>query len=341
MSDPITSPESAQTFRALRVEKPAQNEYTRHIQTLALSTLPDQPVRIRVHYSALNYKDALSAHGHRGITRHYPHTPGIDAAGVVSHSQSPDWHVGQKVIVTSYDLGMNTAGGLAEYIQVPAEWCVPLPEGLSLKESMVLGTAGFTAALALEKLQRVGLKPESGPVVVTGASGGVGSLAVALLAKLGYEVWAVTGRQEAHEWLQTLGANQILERSEVDDRSGKALLRSRWAGAIDTAGGTILSTLLRSCHKEGAVAACGLVQAPEFPATVYPFILNGVHLLGVDSAEYPLTPRQQLWQKLASTWKLPDLESLSTELPLDAVPRALENMLQGSSPLGRQVVCLP
>lgn len=327
------------TYRALQAVLNPDGSYGQLLTTLPLAALPPHPVRVRVHWSALNYKDALSASGHKGVTRNYPHTPGIDAAGVVEASQDERFKPGDAVIVTSHDLGMNTPGGLAEYISVPGDWIVPLPQGLSLKESMILGTGGITAALALHKLLRNELAPEQGPVVVTGASGGVGSLAVALLAKLGFTVWAVSGSEDAYDWLKQLGAERCLPRSEVSDSSTRPLLKPRWAGAIDTVGGEMLVSLLKACQKEASVAACGLVASAELPATVYPFILNGVNLLGVDSAEFSPQLRQQLWQRLGSDWKLDTLDSLATELTLDEVPEALTRMLSGQT-RGRQIVNL-
>lgn len=326
------------SYRALRVSENA-GQYIQEICDCPWDTLPEHPITVRVHSAALNYKDALSASGHKGVTRHYPHTPGIDAAGIVEASEDPSIPVGRPVIVTSYDLGMNTPGGLAEYIRVPAEWIVPLPEGLSLEESMIMGTGGLTAAMALHKLQHNGVHPNSGPVVVTGASGGVGSMAVSILAQADYEVWAVTGSPEAHAWLQELGASQCLSREELQDESGRPLLRPRWAGAIDTVGGQTLSNLLKATQKEGVVAACGLVQSPELALTVYPFILNGIHLVGIDSAEYPMPLRQKLWQKLAQEWKPPGLQQLKQCLNLEDVPEALQRMLQGQT-RGRLIVKL-
>lgn len=331
---------STSSFRALQVSELTDGSFTRQIVHRELADLPEHPVLIRVHWSSLNYKDALSAAGNKGVTRKYPHTPGIDAAGIVESSLDERFQPGDQVIVTSHDLGMNTAGGLAEYIRVPGDWIVPLPAGMSLRQSMVLGTAGLTAGMALYKLERNGQRPEAGPLVVTGASGGVGSLAVALLAQAGYDVLAVTGRPEHHAWLQALGAKQCLSREEVTDTSTRPLLRSRWAGAIDTVGGPILATLMRACAKEGNIAICGLVASPEFAATVFPFILNGIHLLGIDSAECPQTLRQQIWQKLAGDWQL-DLadRDLISELALEEVPAALQTLLAGQG-RGRQIVRL-
>ena len=230
---------------------------------------------MRVAYSSLNYKDALAATGHPGVNKVFPHVPGVDGAGVVAASSVPQFSVGDRVIVTGFDVGANRWGGYAEYLRVPWEWVVPLPAGLTLRESMILGTAGFTAGLCVEALQKHGVLPDCGELVVTGASGGVGSMAVSILASLGYHVAAVTGKSTAHGYLRNLGATQILPREQVDDRSGKPLLSSRWAGAVDTVGGNILSTILRSTRHSGCVAACGLAASDALPITVFPFILRG------------------------------------------------------------------
>ena len=311
MTTHSTPPILFTALEAFQVEG-TQNFETRLVQK-SLQDLPfsgdsDPGLTVRVHYSALNYKDALSAAGNRGVTRQYPHTPGIDAAGTVTHSDDPRFAVGDAVIVTSYDLGMNTPGGFAEYIRVPADWAVPLPEGM-------------------------GQRPDQGPVVVTGASGGVGSLAVLLLADLGYTVWAVSGKPDYHDTLLSLGAARCLSREEVDDSSEKPLLRPRWSGAIDTVGGNTLATLIKACDKEGAIAVCGLVRSPLLETTVYPWILNGIHLLGVDSATYPAALRQARWQALALRTSVLQsrLHPLIHDLALSEVPAVLSDMLAGNS----------
>ncbi len=290
-------------YKAFRVTETPNGLFSRQIEQLNISELPERGVLIRVKYSSLNYKDALSAHGNKGVTRRYPHTPGIDAAGIVIKSNSGLFREGDEVIVTGYDLGMNTSGGFGEYINVPAEWIVPKPAGLSLKESMIFGTAGFTAALSIHHLLRSGQEPQAGPILVTGATGGVGSLAVAMLTLLGFDVIAATGKPEQENLLRKLGAKTVIDRKETDDLSGKALLRPRWSGAIDTVGGNILATLLKSCAEHGNIACCGNVSSPELHTTVFPFILNGVNLLGVNSATTPMANRKILWEKLSNVWK--------------------------------------
>ena len=285
-------------FKALVVRQ-EDDSFVRKIETRHIDDLPAGEVLIRVHYSSLNYKDALSAIGNRGVTRRYPHTPGIDAAGVVAASDVPHIRPGQEVIVSCYDLGMNTPGGFADYIRVPAAWVVQKPANLTMQEAMTYGTAGFTAGLSVYKLMNQGIRPENGPVLVTGATGGVGSMAVAILAKEGFHVTAASGKA-ASDFLTALGAEKIISREQVSGSTDKALLRPRWAGVIDTVGGEILAKALKSTNPWGAVTCCGNVASGELPTTVYPFILRGVTLLGIDAAECPLTLRQKIWDKLGS-----------------------------------------
>jgi acrylyl-CoA reductase (NADPH) len=314
------------TFRALRVEA-ADGLFTRAIKEMSLEDLPDNAVTVRVHYSALNYKDALSATGNKGVTKTYPHTPGIDAAGIVAYSKDSRFQAGDEVIVTSYDLGMNTPGGFAEYIRVPADWLVPLPKGMTLREAMMLGTAGLTAAMCIEALEHNGL---ASPVLVTGSSGGVGSIAVALLSKLGYEVTASTGSEASHELLRTLGATHIIHRNELSEATTKPMLKSLYGGAVDTVGGETLVNVLKSLHANASVAACGLVGGTNLNLTVYPFILRNVSLLGIDSQNYPMPKRQALWNKLGNEWNV-DLEALTTEVGLEHLSPALDDILQGKT----------
>ena len=326
------------TFRCYLVEKQASGEFKASIAERPLDALPEGDVQVEVAWSSLNYKDALSATGNPGVTRKFPHVPGIDAAGTVVESRSEKFQAGQAVLVTSYDLGQNHWGGFAEFVRVPAGWVVPLPAGLSLRESMILGTAGFTAALSLEALEQHGISPEQGDIVVTGATGGVGSLAVALLAKNGYSVTAVTGKPSATAFLlETLGAKRVVSREEVDDRSGKPLLSARWAGAIDTVGGNTLATLVRSTQRGGCVAACGLVGGVDLPLSVLPFILRGVTLAGIDSAECPYPKRVEIWNKLAGPWKLSLLDTLSEEVNLTGLSGKIDQILGGQI-LGRVLV---
>ncbi|MFT3823562.1 MAG: YhdH/YhfP family quinone oxidoreductase [Chitinophagaceae bacterium] len=327
------------TFKALWITETPEGKIERTIIDRELDDLPQGEVVIRVLYSALNYKDALSATGNKGITRKYPHTPGIDAAGIVELSRNEAFVCGDPVLVTGYDLGMNTAGGFGEYIRIPAAWIVKKPEQYSLRECMIIGTAGFTAASALFKMELLGITPGDGPIVVTGASGGVGSMAVALLSQAGYEVIAVSGKANAVEYLQFLGASRIEPRSFADDYSGKSLLKPQWAGAIDTVGGNTLLTLLKGCKTEGAVVSTGLVGSPKLDATVYPFILNGVSLLGVGSAETPMSTRLAVWDKLAEPWNIKEkLNAIAREVTLEELNATwIDAILEGKT-MGRILV---
>jgi acrylyl-CoA reductase (NADPH) len=327
------------TFQALVVRVSDDKKYTRAIEERSIEDLPQGEVLIRVCYSSLNYKDGLSCIGNRGVTRHYPHTPGIDAAGVVESSESGGFKAGDPVIVVSYDLGMNTAGGFGQFIRVPADWVMPLPERLSLRESMIYGTAGYTAALSVDALQRQGATPERGPIVVTGATGGVGSVSVALLAGLNYSVSASTGKRDAEEFLKELGAAEVIGREAVNDESGRPLLKESWTGAVDTVGGTTLATLLKRCMEGGVVVATGLVASPNLPTTVFPFILRGVSLLGINSQGTPMSLRREIWSRLAEEWKPAVLERLATDCKLEQVDPEIDRILAGDQ-RGRVVVDL-
>ena len=327
------------TFRALVVSTTDEKTFTREITERSISDLPEGEVLIRVHFSSLNYKDGLSCIGNPGVTRNYPHTPGIDASGKVTESSDSRFKEGDSVIVTGYDLGMNTSGGFGEYIRVPADWVVPLPEGMTFKEASIYGVAGFTAALSVDALQKHGVSPEQGEIVVTGSTGGVGSVSVALLSLLGYTVVASTGKKEESEFLQRLGASEIISREEVNDESKKPLLRERWAGAVDTVGGTTLAALLKAAKRGGAVAATGLVASSELSTTVFPFILRGVSLLGIDSGFTPTKLRLEIWNKLAGIWKIPQLEQLTIDCTLEELDPEIDKILAGGQ-RGRVVVNL-
>jgi len=313
--------------------------FKRRIAEKGIDDLPPGEVLIRVHYSSLNFKDALSATGNRGVTHQFPHTPGIDAAGVVEESTSEAFKPGDEVLVTGYDLGMNTPGGFGQYIRVPAGWVVPRPEGLSLREAMHLGTAGFTAGLSVFKIQWAGIMPDRGKVLVTGASGGVGSVGVGILAKLGYHVVGVTGKKRGPEYVLGLGAREVVSREEVNDASGSLLLERRWAAVLDTVGGNVLSTALRSTDHKGAVTTCGNVGGAEFAANVYPFILRGICLLGIDSARTPMDHRLRIWSNLAGPWKPAKLADMARVVGLDELDQEIDLILK-SGQTGRKVVDL-
>lgn len=300
--------------------------------------LPEGEVLVRVHYSSLNYKDALSATGNKGVTKHYPHTPGIDAAGVVEESSVPEVEVGRKVIVTGFDLGMNTPGGMGQLIRVPASWIVALPDALSLKEAMIFGTAGFTAAISVGKL-RDKIQPADGPVLVSGATGGVGSMAVAMLAQLGYQVHAISGKESESEFLTAIGASRVLPRSEFQEPNPKPLLPGRFAGAIDTVGGEILVNMIKSVQQDGLVTTCGSVSSTSLQLNVFPFILRAVSLVGISAQNYPAGLRPALWKQLAGEFKPDQLLKMYNEIRLDEVPAAVEEILKGKLK-GRTIINL-
>ncbi|MAB97722.1 MAG: oxidoreductase [Pseudomonadaceae bacterium] len=326
-------------FKALQVREAASGEFEQTVVMRDISELPEGELLIRVKYSSFNFKDALSASGNRGVTRKFPHTPGIDAAGIVEKSSVAEFRAGDEVIVTGYDLGMNTAGGLGQYIRIPSGWALKRPEGLSMREAMVLGTAGLTAALCIDKLEQAGITPDAGPILVTGATGGVGTIAVALLTKLGYSVTASTGKAWQSDFLKALGATEVTLRSVLAEGVEKPMLKEQWAGAVDTVGGDILFNVVKSLRYGASVACCGLTAGIEFKASVLPFILRGVNLLGVDSVELPLVVKASMWDKLSLQWKLDSLESLVTELQLEQLPEALGKILAGNM-VGRVLVNL-
>ncbi|AJQ25482.1 quinone oxidoreductase, YhdH/YhfP family [Pelosinus fermentans JBW45] len=326
-------------FKAMLVTENTDATFSREIINRELTALPEGEVLIQVKYSSLNYKDALSASGNKGVTRKYPHTPGIDAAGIIVKSSNGKFHTGDEVLVTGYDLGMNTSGGYGQYIRVPAEWIVKLPENLSLRESMIYGTAGFTAALSVYKMIHGGIKPDAGNILVTGATGGVGSIAVSILHKLGYSVIAATGKAEAKEMLLQIGAKDIILREELNDQSGRILLKGNWAGVIDTVGGNMLATALKSTNYGGSVTCCGNVASPELLTSVYPFILRGITLYGVDSVMCPMDLRLELWSLLANEWKPLQLEQNVEEVSLDGLDKKIDLILQGKLQ-GRTIVNL-
>ncbi|MDA8138376.1 MAG: YhdH/YhfP family quinone oxidoreductase [Desulfobacteraceae bacterium] len=317
------------SFRAMVVEETEDHRFIRRITEKTVSALPKGDVLIKVHYSSLNYKDALSANGNKGVTRRYPHTPGVDAAGEVAESTVSDFVVGDRVLVTGHDMGMNTSGGFGQYIRVPAQWVVPLPKGLTLKESMMFGTAGFTAALSLIRLEETGLTPKNGQILVTGATGGVGSLAVAILSQRGYSVAAVTGKAEAKDFLTSLGAKEIVDRQTILDAPNKPLMPGRYAGVIDTVGGPILSYAIRSTQYGGVLTCCGNAASAEIQVTVYPFILRGIRLIGIDSAECSMELHHKVWQRLSSDWKLTGLDRFVKEVGLDDLEPLISKMMAG------------
>ncbi|WP_419810838.1 YhdH/YhfP family quinone oxidoreductase [Bacterioplanoides sp.] len=316
------------TFLAYRVAETEQG-MAASWQEQTVDQLPEGEVLIAVEYSSINYKDALSASGNKGVTREYPHTPGIDVAGTVLESASDDFAAGDAVVVFGYDLGMNTAGGYGQQVRVPANWVLRRPTALPAAQAMSWGTAGFTAALSVQKLERNGIKPENGPVVVTGATGGVGSVAVALLAKLGYDVLAVSGKPEQQDFLKQLGATGFLSRDDILATKGKAMAKPLYQAAVDTVGGDLVSGLIPQIKPEGALTTCGMIAGIKVEASVFPFILRGVSLLGVDSVEIPLVDKQQVLDKVADQWQLAQLEQMTTEISRSQLADVLAKVLSG------------
>lgn len=326
-------------FQALVVDK-KEDDFSLSIKELSQHDLPEGEVTIRVQYSSVNYKDGLASIPNGKIVQQYPFIPGIDLAGTVVSSDDSRYNEGDAVIVTSYDLGVSHFGGFSELARVPAKWVVPLPEGLSLKESMALGTAGFTAALSVQRLEQNGVTPEDGPVLVTGATGGVGSIAVAILAKRGYHVVASTGKESEHEYLKQLGAKEIVSRDEVCPEKIRPIDKQKWAAAVDPVGGKTLAAIVSNMKYGGAVAVSGLTGGVEVPTTVFPFILRAVDILGIDSVYCPHETRTKLWTRMATDLK-PDhlLDHIGKEVSLQELPDTLASILKANV-RGRTIVKL-
>jgi acrylyl-CoA reductase (NADPH) len=326
----------SEDFKAVVVDK-KESDFTVGIKNISLNDLPAGEVLIKVAYSSINYKDGLASIPEGKIVRSYPFVPGIDLAGVVVSSEDPRYLEGDQVIATSYEIGVSHYGGYSEYARIPADWIVPLPENLSLKEAMIYGTAGLTAALSVQRLEENRLSPEKGKVLVTGATGGVGSIAVAILAKRGYDVVASTGKASEHDYLHKLGANEVVSREEVYNGKVRALDKQLWAGCVDPVGGESLAAILSKIHYNGSVAVSGLTGGGNVPTTVFPFILRGINLLGIDSVYCPMEVRKPLWQRMASDFKPEVLESISKEISLEELPATLPLILQGQAK-GRFIV---
>jgi len=323
-------------FRALLLEE-AEGKVSSRLTTLSEDRLPPGEVTVDVVYSTLNYKDGMILKGIGRMVRKYPHVPGVDFAGTVAQSDSPDFRPGDPVVLTGWRVGENQWGGYAGKARVKASYLVKLPKGLSLKQSMALGTAGFTSMLAIMALEEHGLTPGSGEVLVTGAAGGVGSVAIAVLASLGYAVIASTGRAATHDYLRDLGAKTIIDRAELAKAPTRPLDSERWAGAIDAVGGTTLATILTQLRSHACVAACGLTGGSDIPASVIPFLLRGVNLLGIDSVMCPPARRQAAWARLARDLPLAKLDAMTETVPLSALPELAERILRGEV-RGRLVV---
>lgn len=310
------------------VEENADGTFSKQVKTLPGDFLPAGELTVRVQYSSLNYKDALSSSGNKGITRNYPHIPGIDSAGIVVDCASGKFKPGDEVIVTGYDFGMNTFGGFSEYISVPEAWAVHRPAGLTLREAMTLGTSGFTASIGVSEIVRHGTTPGKDKVLVTGATGAVGSSAVSILSKLGFYVIASTGKKEEAARLEKLGAAEVIDRSELADVP-KAMLSKRWDAAFDTVGGESLSYVLKATAAHGIVTNCGMIGSPKLETSIMPFIIRGVRLVGIAAADTPMPQRLDLWNKLSSDYKIPLEEDFFEEITLDELPSRIDLMLAG------------
>ncbi len=320
-------------FKAL-VSSEIDKKFISEVKTRKIEDLPEGKVLIKVNFSSLNYKDALSASGNKGVSRNFPHTPGIDAAGIVEFSEVDRYKKGDEVIVTGYDLGMNTSGGFSQFIRVPEGWVVLKPAEISLSESMALGTAGLTAGLCVRKLLNHGIKPEMGKVFVTGATGGVGIVAMMLLSKLGFEVTAITGKMDSKELLMEYGASEVASRQDFDQKLLSPLQKSIFVGGVDAVGGDVLSNLLCSTSQRAAIACCGMVNGADLNTSVFPFILRGVTLYGVDSAETELSIKEEVWNNFSNDWKLNELENNIKEIGLSDLPKEIDTILKGQQ-IGR------
>ena len=304
------------------------------IEKRDISTLPDNDTLVKVKFSSLNYKDALSASGNKGVTRNYPHTPGIDAAGIIEETTSKNFQVGDEVIITGYDMGMNTFGGFGEYIRVPQEWIVKKPDNLSLSESMAFGTAGLTAGLCLRKLLLHGLKPDDGEVFVSGVTGGVGIISLMLFSKLGFDVTAITGKMDQEKLLKNLGAKTVLDRNDLDSDLISPLQKPIYAGGIDAVGGKILANLICSTSKRAAITCCGMVGGLSLDTSIFPFILRGLSLFGIDSAESLLETKEEVWNNFATSWKLENIDENIKDISLNELPSEIDKILDGKQ-IGR------
>jgi alcohol dehydrogenase len=325
-----------ETFKGLWTSENGDGTYATSLSNIPMDVLNSELVLVQVFYSSLNYKDALSSSGHRGITRNFPHIPGIDAAGIVINDPTGKYKAGSQVIITGFDLGMNAHGGLCEFVSVPSNWIIKLPSGLTLEKSMQIGTAGLTAGMALLALQQNGIKPSDGPIVVSGATGGLGMCSILLLKHLGYEVIAVTGKKDLHSFLKSIGVDEIIDREEFLQETSKALYSMRFSGAIDTVGGDTLIKILKSLKAGASVAACGMASSVELDLQIYPFILRGARLLGIYSADSPLELKQKVWNKFAKEWNF-QIDKIVKTISLEEAPEIMQGMLAGKTS-GRYLV---
>jgi acrylyl-CoA reductase (NADPH) len=324
-------------MKAFLVEKIGDKEFTADVKEVAIPKCGENEIVIKVTYSSLNYKDALSSVGNPGVTRNFPHITGIDVAGTVYESTSSIFKVGERVLVTGYDMGMNTNGGHAEFVKIPADWVARIPDAITDKEIMTFGTAGLTAALSVNELMDNGVKPESGSILVTGATGGVGSIAVSILSKIGFTVVAISGKEEKTEYLKRIGASEVILRDTFNEEAKKPMMGEKYAGVVDTVGGEVLANALKYIKYDGVATCCGLTSSHELNTNVFPFILRGVRLIGIDSVECKLEKKQAAWEKIASKWKISTLNSITNEITLNEIKDAYSLLLAGKA-VGRYVV---
>ena len=324
-------------MKAFLVEKTGDKEFSADIKDVAIPKCGEDEIVIKVTYSSLNYKDALSSVGNPGVTRNFPHITGIDVAGTVYESTSTIFKVGERVLVTGYDMGMNTNGGHAEFVKIPASWVARIPDAITDKEIMTFGTAGLTAALSVNELLENGIKPESGSILVTGATGGVGSIAVSILSKIGFSVVAISGKAEKISYLKRIGADEVILRDTFNEEAKKPMMAEKYAGVVDTVGGEVLANALKYIKYDGVATCCGLTSSHELNTNVFPFILRGVRLIGIDSVECKLEKKQAAWEKIASKWKIDTLSNITNEITLNEVKDAYSLLLAGKA-VGRYVV---
>lgn len=324
-------------MRAFVVEKIADKEFSADVREISAPVCGEDEVVIKVTYSSLNYKDALSSVGNPGVTRKFPHVTGIDVAGTVHESSSSIFNPGERVLVTGYDMGMNTDGGHSEYVKVPSSWVARTPDSITDKEIMTFGTAGLTAALSINELIENGIKPEDGEILVTGATGGVGSIAVSILNKIGYSVVAISGKAERIDYLKEIGASEVVLRNDFNEGAKKPMMGEKYAGVVDTVGGEVLANALKYIKYDGVATCCGLTSSHELNTNVFPFILRGVRLIGIDSVECKLEKKQAAWEKVASKWKVDTLDNITNEISLDEIKKAYDLLLAGRA-VGRYVV---
>jgi len=322
-------------MKAYVVEKIESKKFESGVQDIEVPSIEENEVLIKVSYSSLNFKDALSSVGNPGVTRVFPHVTGIDVAGVIEESNSDEFKAGEAVLVTGYDMGMNTNGGHAEYVKVPASWVVKMPEGISDKEIMTYGTAGLTAALSVNELLNNGVT--SGDVLVTGATGGVGSIAVSILSKLGFNVIAISGKEDKIPFLKEIGASEVILRNDFNESAVKPMMGEKYAGVVDTVGGEILANALKFIKYDGVATCCGLTSSHELNTNVFPFILRGVRLVGIDSVECTREKKTAAWEKIASDFKVDTLDDLTNEISLDEIKDAYAALLAGKA-VGRYLV---